>query len=80
MMNNDLRLDAVMKSIDVYGRLAFGGQCIAMMAMIAGPALFITASIVPFFIDDRAEAIAIWLGGWALGIGVLAAGVAFGVF
>ena len=27
-----------MKSIDVYGRLAFGGQCVAAMAMIAGAA------------------------------------------
>ena len=79
-MNNDLRLDAVMKSIDVYGRLAFGGQCVAMMAIIAGPAIFITACIVPFFIDDRAEQLTIWLGGWALGIAVLAAGIAFGVF
>jgi hypothetical protein len=79
-MNSDLRFDAVMKSIDVYGRLAFGGQCVAMMAFIAGPAIFITASIVPFFLDDRAEQLTVWLGGWALGIAVLAAGIAFGVF
>jgi hypothetical protein len=79
-MSNELRLGAVMKSIDVYGRLAFGGQCIALMAIIAGPATFITASIVPFFVDSRAEAIALWLGGWAVGIAVLAAGIAFGVF
>ena len=38
-----------MKSIDVYGRLAFGGQCVAAMAIIAGPLLFVTACIVPFY-------------------------------
>jgi hypothetical protein len=42
----------------VYGRLAFGGQCVAAMAMIAGPVLFITACIVPFAVwgDDRGGA------------------------
>jgi len=78
----DLRLDAVMKRIDVYGRLAFGGQCVAAMAMLAGPALFVTCAIIPFFLwnDDRGEALLFWLGGWALAIGVTVAGVAFGVF
>ncbi len=79
---NELRLDTVMKSIDVLGRLAFGGQCIAAMAMIAAPLLLITASIVPFVIwgDDHGRAIAVWLGGWALAVAVGAAGVALGVF
>ncbi|MBI5283651.1 MAG: hypothetical protein HY874_01015 [Chloroflexi bacterium] len=79
---NDLRLDSVMKSIDVYGRLAFGGQCVAAMAMIAGPVLFITACIVPFAVwgDDRGAALLYWLGGWALAIAVGAGGVAFGAF
>ena len=81
-MSNELRIDAVLKSIDVYGRLAFGGQCVAAMAMLAAPLLLITASIVPFAIwgDDHGEAILVWLGGWGLAIGVGAAGVALGVF
>ena len=44
---NELRLDDVMKRIDVYGRVAFGAQCAAAMAMIGGPVLFIAAFIVP---------------------------------
>jgi hypothetical protein len=81
-MNTELRLDVVMKRIDVYGRLAFGGQCVAAMAMIAGPALFIACAIVPFYLwnDDRAEGLLYWLGGWALAIGVTVGGIAFGVF
>jgi hypothetical protein len=81
-VSNELRIDAVLKSIDVYGRLAFGGQCVAAMAMIAAPLLLITASIVPFAIwgDDHGEAILVWLGGWGLAIGIGAAGVALGVF
>ena len=81
-MNSDIRLDSVMKSIDVLGRLAFGGQCVAAMAIIAGPLIFITACIVPFFIwgDNTGKALAVWLGGWAVGIATLAAGVALGVF
>ncbi len=69
-----------MKRIDVYGRLAYGGQCVAAMAMLAGPALFITASIVPFFVNDTREAIALWLFGWLAGIGVTVAGGLLGVF
>jgi hypothetical protein len=81
-MNGDLRLDAVMKSIDVYGRLAFGGQCVAVMAIIAAPLLFLTASILPFFLwdDSRAQALAVWLGGWAVAAGAGVGGVAFGLF
>ncbi len=72
----------MLKSIDVYGRLAFGGQCVAAMAMVAAPLLLITASILPFAIwgDNHREAIAVLLGGWALALGVGAAGVGFGVF
>ncbi len=79
---NEIRLDAVMKSIDVYGRLAFGGQCVAAMAMLAGPALFVTACVVPFVVwgDDHAAALVYWLGGWALGIGVGAAGLGVALF
>ncbi len=79
---NELRLDSVMKSIDVYGRLAFGGQCVAAMAMIAGPVLFVTACVLPFALwgDDRSAALFYWLGGWVLAIAVGAAGVALGVF
>jgi hypothetical protein len=81
-MNGDLRLDTVMKSIDVLGRLAFGGQCVAAMAMLAAPLVFITATIVPFLIkdDNSTTAIIVWLGGWLLAVGVEAAGIAFGVF
>jgi hypothetical protein len=79
---NELRLDSVMKSIDVYGRLAFGGQCVAAMAMIAAPILFVVACILPFVVwgDDRSAALLYWLGGWVLAIVVGAAGVALGVF
>lgn len=81
-MSNELRIDAVLKSIDVYGRLAFGGQCVAAMAIIAAPLLLVTASIVPFALwgDDHREAILVWLGGWALAVAIGAAGVGFGVF
>jgi hypothetical protein len=79
---NDLRLDTMMKSIDVLGRLAFGGQCIAAMAMIAGPAIFVTAAVLPFFTwgDNRGEALALWLGGWLVAVLVTAAGMGLGFF
>jgi hypothetical protein len=78
----DLSIEHVMRSIDVLGRLAFGGQCVAAMAMLAGPALFVTASILPFVVwdDNRAEALGFWLGGWLLAVAVTAGGVAFAVF
>lgn len=81
-MSTELRLDEMMKSIDVFGRLAFGGQCVAAMAIIAGPLLFITACVVPFFLwdDNRFNAVAVWLGGWAMAIAVTAAAIAFAVF
>ncbi|MDP9236135.1 MAG: hypothetical protein M3P30_01825 [Chloroflexota bacterium] len=82
-MNSDLRLEAMMKSIDVYGRLAFGGQCVAAMAIIAAPLIFVVACILPFVLwgdDNHAGAIGAWLGGWAAAIGTGAAGVALGVF
>jgi hypothetical protein len=81
-MNSELRLDVVMKSIDVYGRLAFGGQCVAAMAILAGPVLFITCAILPFYLwdDNRFEALLYWLGGWAVAVGVTVGGAAFGAF
>ena len=81
-MNNDLRLESVMKSIDVFGRLAFGGQCVAAMGMIAAPLLFVTACVVPFVIwnDDRGGAIAVWLGGWIGAIALAAISIGLGVF
>jgi hypothetical protein len=81
-MSNELRIDAVLKSIDVYGRLAFGGQCIAAMAILAAPMLLVTASIVPFAIwgDDHSEAILVWLGGWTLALAVGAIGIGLGLF
>jgi hypothetical protein len=81
-MNTELRLDEVMKSIDVYGRLAYGGQVVAAMALIAGPLLFVTACILPFFLwnDDRRAALLYWLGGWGVAVGVVAAAIVLAVF
>jgi hypothetical protein len=81
-VSSELRFEAVLKSIDVYGRLAFGGQCVAAMAIVAAPLVFITASILPFTLwdDDPREALMVWLGGWLLAAAVAAAGVAFGLF
>ena len=79
---NETRLDAVMKKIDVYGRVAFGAQCAAAMAMIAGPIVFVAACIVPFVVwqEDVGPAV-IWLAaGWALGIGVAAGGLGIALF
>jgi len=79
---NELRLDDVMKKIDVYGRVAFGAQCAAAMAMIAGPIVFVAACALPFLLwgDDHGEAIVAWLAGWALGIGSAAGGLGIAVF
>jgi hypothetical protein len=81
-MSGDLRFDSVMRSIDVYGRLAFGAQCVAAMMLIAGPLLFVTASVLPFVVwdDNRGEALLLWLGGWALAVVVTLAGLGLGVF
>ena len=78
----DISIEQVMRSIDVLGRLAFAGQCVAAMALLAGPLLFIACAIVPWFLWDehRGEAIATWLGGWALAAGITGGGVALGVF
>jgi hypothetical protein len=78
----EISIEHVMRSIDVLGRLAFGGQCVAAMAMIAGPLLFVVATIVPFFVwgDNRGEALLYWLGGWALAIGLGAGGAALAFF
>lgn len=81
-MGSDLTIEEMMKVIDVYGRLAFGGQCIAAMGMLAGPMLFITCTVLPFVLwgDDRGEALFFWLGGWALAIAITLGSVAFAVF
>lgn len=81
-MSGDLRFDTVMRSIDVYGRLAFGAQCVAAMMLLAGPLLFVTASVLPFVVwdDNRGEALLLWLGGWALAVVVTLAGLGLGVF
>jgi hypothetical protein len=78
----DMSIEQVMRSIDVLGRLAFAGQCVAAMAMLAGPLLFITASIVPWFLwdDHRGEAVGTWLGGWLLAAGMTGGGVVLAVF
>src|SRR5437870_433410 len=77
-MNSDLRLDSVMKSIDVFGRLAFGGQCVAAMAIIAAPLIFVVACLLPFVLwsDSHVGAIGAWLGGLAVALGTGAAGIA----
>ncbi|HYM14920.1 MAG TPA: hypothetical protein VEZ14_05135 [Dehalococcoidia bacterium] len=79
-MNSDIRLDEMMKSIDVYGRLAFGAQCVAAMAIVAGPIILITASVWPFYNWDHehGRAVLAMLGGWALAIAVTAAGIGLG--
>jgi len=81
-MSSELRLDEVLRRIDVYGRLAFGGQVAAAMAMLAAPAIFVVASILPFVLwdDNRGEALFFWLGGWVLAVLTGAGGVALGVF
>ena len=79
---NELRLDDVMKKIDVYGRVAFGAQCAAAMAMIAGPLVFVAAFIVPFVVwqDDVGPALVWLVAGIALGIGVAAGGFGVALF
>jgi len=81
-MSSDLRFEQVMKSIDVYGRLAFGAQCVAAMAMIAGPLLLITACILPWFVwdDEHGRALLAMLGGWVFALAVTAGGIALGAF
>lgn len=81
-MSSDLRFEQMMKSIDVYGRLAFGAQCVAAMAIVAGPFLLVTASVLPFYVwdDDLVRAVLAMLGGWAVAVLVTLLGVALGVF
>src|SRR2546423_13181276 len=79
-MNSELRLDSLMKSIDVFGRLAFGGQCIAAMALIAAPPIFVTACVVPFVVrhDNHGEALLLWLCGRAPAVARGAGGIRSG--
>jgi hypothetical protein len=79
-MSSEIRLDQVMKSIDVYGRLAFGVQCVAAMAIIAGPILLIVATIWPYYHwdDEHLRAFLAMLGGWALAVTVTVAGMGAG--
>ncbi len=79
---NELRLDDVMKRIDVYGRVAFGAQCAAAMAMIGGPVVVVGAFIVPFAVwhDDVGPALLWMLAGVALGIGIAAGGLGTALF
>ena len=81
-MNGELRFDAVMKRIDVYGRLAYGGQCVAAMAILAAPALAIAAAIAPWMIwdEDHQKALFICLAGVALAIVVGVVGGLFAAF
>ena len=81
-MNGELRFDVVMKRIDVYSRLAYGGQCVAAMALIAAPILLIAASIAPWMIwgEDHRKALSICLSGIAAAIVVGLLGGAVGVF
>lgn len=79
---NELRLDDMMKKIDVYGRVAYGAQCAAAMAMLAGPAVVVGAFIVPFVVwqDDVLPALLWLLAGVAIGVGVAAGGLGIAVF
>jgi hypothetical protein len=81
-MSTELRLDELLRRIDVYGRLAYGGQVAAAMAMLAAPAIFIVASILPFVLwdENRGEALFLWLGGWLLAVLTEAGGIALGFF
>ncbi len=81
-MSGEIRLDSMMKSIDLLGRLAYGGQCVAAMALLAAPLIFVTAAVLPFVVwhDNHAEAVLLWLGGWLLAVVVAVAALAFGVF
>lgn len=81
-MNGELRFDEVLRRIDVYGRLAFGSQCVAAMAMIAAPILFVTVIILAIrrWDDDTAQAAGILFGGVALSAAVGVAAVALAVF
>jgi hypothetical protein len=78
----DLTFEQVLKHIDVYGRLAFGGQCVAAMALIAAPVLFVVACILPFVLwdDNRGEAIFYWLGGWVAALAAGGGGLLFAAF
>jgi hypothetical protein len=81
-MTNDLRLDEVLRRIDVYGRLAFGGQVVAAMGMLAGPALLVVAIVLPIVLwdDNRSEALFYGIGGFISAIAAEAGAVALGVF
>ncbi len=81
-MTSDLRLDEVLRRIDVYGRLAYGGQVVAAMAILAGPVIFATATALLFVLwdDNRGEALLYGLGGWAVAVVTTGAGVAFAFF
>lgn len=79
-MSSEVRFEQVMRSIDVYGRLAFGAQCVAAMAILAGPLLLITATIWPYYHwdDEHGRALLAMVAGWALAFAVTAAGLGLG--
>jgi hypothetical protein len=79
-MSSEVRFEQVMRSIDVYGRLAFGAQCVAAMAIIAGPLLLIVACIWPYYQwdDEHLRAMLAMLLGWALAAAVTATGLGLG--
>ena len=65
--------------VDVVGRVAYGGLCIAGMAGVAIPVLVLVGAIggIMYLVDDDGmKALAVWLGAWgaaALAGGLLAA-------
>jgi hypothetical protein len=81
-VTSELRIDEVLRRIDVYSRLAFGGQVVAAMAMLAAPALFVVACILPFALwgDNRGQALFYWLGGWLLAVVTEISAIAFAFF
>jgi hypothetical protein len=80
--SNDLRLDEVLRRIDVYGRLAYGGQVVAAMTMVAAPAILVTAValLVTVWNDNHGEALFYGLGGIVLAVAAEGGGAAFAFF
>ena len=66
----------MIERIDLVGRVAYGVLCIAGMAGVALPVLFV-AGIAGGFMFDGGKALAVWLGSW--GAAVFAAGLFTGI-
>lgn len=80
-MTSDIRLDEVLRRIDVYGRLAFGAQVVAAMGLIAGPILLVTSIIACIVVwdDNRGEALFFGIAGALSAIGAFVGSIALEV-